>query len=532
MSGINSVVSSMVTILKNLEVQDPQASELFTVGDKLQAQVIAKEGESFLLQTAERFFRAQSDLQLNVGDKLFLLVTEQQDGRTILKLQVPAGDDRSMEQAQSKGQVQKDGEILNLTLPKTETGASIKEGQYLQGQVKAAVGDLLLVSTKDGAFTVKPAVPLPAGTEVLILVLNNPGDKGEAELQLWQVKPEMTNKGDLQTTNTPAPSNQAVSPQTANTQGLGIQNTNIQPPNTQSLNTQAANIQNLNNQRGNPQMVNTQQTNTQGVYYQDTNYQATNIQLSNPQANDLQEIITSSQPMMAKMMMENGSEFLPGSILMATVKDKADQHYLIEIGDKKYFLESDTELPVGGKLQLMAKETVGNKVSLQKYQPQQGKHDQPIDKIRALVAKYGLQGEKEVSQLAERLAQLPVDPQTGVRYLLDPHLATAVIIPPTQQELENTKIEIKEYKDSQSGQRVWEVSFDVNLAILGSIEVVLKLIDSKIYTRIWAEEPSTEALLREKQKEMEGLSTMLEIVSATMGPLIPREPAENIDLKV
>lgn len=486
MTGINMVINSLFTMLQNLEVNDPKSSELFTVGDKLQAQVIAREGDSFLLQSGSRLFRAQSELNLVAGEKLLLLVTEQKDGRTTLKLQVQEGYNRP-EHDRSTGQLLKDSGILDLTINRSDIGSNIKGGQYLQAQVKVASGDLMLINTKEGAFTIKLTNPLPAGTEITMSALNNSGENGEVEVQLWQMTSNLTNSSvEGKTTILNADSHIA-----------DTQSSKVLQPVAPNLDLQAADTQNIHTQ-----------------------------------VNDSQASIVLGKPIMAKLILESGAGFLPGTIFTATVKDKATQYYRIEIEGKQYFVESDSELPLGEKLQLITKETVDNKIKLQYLPPQQNKQDHPIEKVRALVAKYGFQGEKELYQLAEKLAQLPVDPQTGVRYLLDPHLATAVIIPAPQKDLENTKIEIKEYQESQRGQRVWELSLDLNLAQLGSLEIVLKLIDNKIYTRIWAKEPSTEALLREKQRELSQISTILEIVPVAAGPLIPKEPAENIDLKV
>lgn len=533
MSGIDIVVNSLISTRKNLEVQDARTSEHFSVGDKLEAQVIAKEGDSFLLQWAKGLFQAQSDLELTVGEKLFLLVTEQKDGCTFLKMQLPESYEEYQQGKKGKNgdQVQKDSGLANLSLIKPDA-KNIKGGQYLQGRVQASTEDLLLVNTREGVLTVKSANPLAVGTELILLVLENPTDEGEAQIQLWPQSTEGTNKPEIakMTQQTGTQTNNLSNLYNDKVEIINNRTGDLQTPNAQGSSPQALGNQ-IRDSQSTPitisQTANTQAQEPQAVNIQSINAENINTQMINPHST-----LSLGNSIMAKLLLEGGGGLLPGSIVTVTVKDKAGQYYLIEIEGKEYFLESDTELLVGGKLQLMTKETVGNRISLQRPLPQQGRHDQPIEKIKPLAARYGFQGEKEISQLVEKLAQLPVEPQTAVRYLLDPHLATAVIIPAPQKELEETKIEVKKYKESCNGQKVWEVSLDLDFAQLGSMEIVLKLIDGKIYTRLWAKEPSTELLLRERQKELTALSTVIEIVAAQAGPLIPREPTENIDLKV
>jgi len=187
---------------------------------------------------------------------------------------------------------------------------------------------------------------------------------------------------------------------------------------------------------------------------------------------------------------------------------------------------------VGDKLQLLARKIEGNKIILQQTMTEKQEHRPLQEQIRQLAAKYGFTSEKELSQLAEKLSRLPVDEKTGVRYLLDPNLHTAVIIPATQSEEHNTRIEVEEYRQVPGNQRIYEVNLDVKLAQLGSVEISLKMVEGRIYGRIWAENPATEALLWERYNELKEVAELLDIVPAAAGPLIPKDYDEIIDLKV
>lgn len=231
-------------------------------------------------------------------------------------------------------------------------------------------------------------------------------------------------------------------------------------------------------------------------------------------------------------------QFILGQRLEALVLSKEGDDYLLQSGAKLFRAKSDLTLPVGAKLFLYVSEQTDNRTLLKIELPAKNEmpnlieQEQVLERVRLLAAKYGFMGEKEIGQLAEQLAKLPVDEKTGVRYLLDPHLATAVIITDQLRPNHQAKIEIEQYKQVAGNQRVWEVNLDVNLTQLGSVEIIIKMIDGRIYARIWAEQAETEALLRARQGDLDLQIFLVEIVPVTVGPLIPRETKENIDMRV
>lgn len=432
MQGINSLLSNLASVLQNMEIQDPGLSRQFNLGQRLEAMVLSREGNDYLLQSGARLFHAQSDLKLPVGEKLFLYVSEQKDGRTFLKLEFPAT-------ATSRQVVSQ-----KLSLPKAASLTDLKPGQVIPARIESVGKGLMLVRTEHTLLTVRTTTDLPVGTDIKMQVIAKPGDTGEFELQISLAKPELSN----------SKSTEQALPQSA-------------------------------------------------------------ILREQDQQIALKE-----------------GKLLPGETFTAVVKSKSGNYYLVEAGSDSFFLEADTDLQPEERLQLLVKEEARDKVMLERTMPNSVEQEKVLERVRLLAAKYGFTGEKEITQLAEQLAKLPVDEKTGIRYLLDPHLATAVVIPGQILAKHQAKIEIEQYKQATGGQRIWEVSLDVNLAQLGQVELVLKLIDGRIYAWMWAEQPETEALLKAKQNELDLQAFLVEIVPVTAGPLIPRETEDIIDMRV
>jgi len=279
MSGINSLVNNLLQVIQNMETNDSGLGKQFTVGERLEAQVLSREGNNYLLQSGTRLFRAQSDLSFLIGERLFLLVLEQHDGQTVLKLQQPAGQELPEYGPDFYGNEAEDAAVLaktvqqNTAQPKTvgnsasgngtsansqlrpqtqdsqlqqdisasqtrqpaaniqakndNTAAqligcrpgnssntpsqgqgqsstitdrqsacqifnlfkspgklTIKTGEAVPAQVEALAEGLMLIRTGQGMFTVRTSEPLPAGTELYLILLTSSGEDGTADVQL------------------------------------------------------------------------------------------------------------------------------------------------------------------------------------------------------------------------------------------------------------------------------------------------------------------------------------------------------------
>ena len=158
--------------------------------------------------------------------------------------------------------------------------------------------------------------------------------------------------------------------------------------------------------------------------------------------------------------------------------------------------------------------------------------DSPENKIKQIIRKFGVTGEKEIMQIMIESARLPCDDSSAVKYLLDPHLLLALFIPGYAGSKCYQRLEIYEYKGHSENVKTSEVRFNLELDALGRIEILMKSIDSSIYTRIWAESPETQKLLEDNRETLSSICPHTRILVASEGPLFTNEAHGNIDFRI
>jgi hypothetical protein len=149
-----------------------------------------------------------------------------------------------------------------------------------------------------------------------------------------------------------------------------------------------------------------------------------------------------------------------------------------------------------------------------------------------LIERYGFRGEKDTAVIKEAVQRLPIEENTAVRYLLDPFLFTALLIPGEKKDDVYNKLEISRYKGVVIQEDVWEVCFQLQLPVLKKIEIKLKMQNESLYAQIWADTLETENVLLSRKKDLERLCTKVEIIPYNEGPLIVDNYEQNIDFMV
>lgn len=228
--------------------------------------------------------------------------------------------------------------------------------------------------------------------------------------------------------------------------------------------------------------------------------------------------------------------FKPGQVFSAVVAAQEGNLFFLQIGEKMFPVRAETSLTVGQKLKLQVLEWQGEELFVRNLPlgaddiaPGEGR-EQLIQKI---LEKYGLRGEKELQSVLDSLPKIPADEQTAVRYLLDPNLLAALLIP--QENIEASwydKIEISRYKALTGKEEIWEVVFELMLPVLGHLELKLKMFEQGLYLQIWAEAAETETLLRTRKDELAAFCSHVEIIAGAEGPLIKADLTKKIDVMV
>lgn len=220
-----------------------------------------------------------------------------------------------------------------------------------------------------------------------------------------------------------------------------------------------------------------------------------------------------------------------GQVLSARVVSAEGGLYLLQSGENTFYAKAETMLEVGAKVLL---EVLGQKdgaVLLKRLeQPAQQTEETAADPLRLLLRKYGLSTEKDFQRVMESLREVPFEKLTAARYVVDPHLLAALLLPSPAKPEEFHKFEVYGYKKSRTETDIFEVSLELELERLGHVEVSIKAIDGLIFTRIWAENEDASTFL---QKEIARLGTAgVELVPAAQGPLIVREALKEVDIRI
>lgn len=223
----------------------------------------------------------------------------------------------------------------------------------------------------------------------------------------------------------------------------------------------------------------------------------------------------------------------PGQVFTGVIVAKEGKQYWLKAGENMLPVRSENPLEVGQKIKLHVLGFRGEDLLVEKLPWTMEEEGSKKAKVLArLIEKYGSREEKELAVIKEALLKLPVEENTAVRYLLDPYLWAALLLPREKRDEGYNKLEISRYKGAVSKEDVWEVSLELQMPVLQKIEVKIKMQGGNLYTQIWADSGETVNILRNKEKDLERFCTSVEILPLEEGPLLRDNYMENINLTV
>lgn len=227
-------------------------------------------------------------------------------------------------------------------------------------------------------------------------------------------------------------------------------------------------------------------------------------------------------------------KFHAGEVMEALVLSKQGDAYLLKTGGNEFLARSEQPLQTGKLVRLLVLGSKDDTILLKNMSAQPGEEAERAsgDRTLQLIRKYGITQEKEIILVRELLNRIPCEENTAVRCLLDPYLLAALFIPGQGRDQEYQKLEISGYNSAIENKRVWEVCIDLDMPELGRLDLNVRMVESCIFLRIWAESKQTEDLLRAGRAELAAVCPQIEIVPAAHGPLFRNEPHRDIDLRV
>jgi hypothetical protein len=225
----------------------------------------------------------------------------------------------------------------------------------------------------------------------------------------------------------------------------------------------------------------------------------------------------------------------PGQVFTGIVVSQvnAGKQYVLKTGENLIQVHSEKPLQIGQKIRLHVLGFEGKNLLVEKLSGTMEQEESKKAKVIArAIEKYGVKGEKEATVIKDTLRKLPIAEDTAIRYLLDPHLWAALLLPTKKGEDIYNKLEISKYSGVIIEEDFWEVNLELQLSILGKIEVKVKMQGENLYAQIWADSGETENVLQKQKKELEKFCTSVEIFPFEEGPLLITNHLDNIDLMV
>lgn len=483
MIQLYSLQQNLIPAYKNIQ-QTPITTKdnLFIIGQILDAAVLAKEGDMYLLQSGSHKFYAKSTTTLPLGDTLRFAVTEQEQGIILLKV--------------LENQVEF---TLNnhLKIIKPLSLDSIQSGQVLEAQVLGKREDVYILLKDSNVLFLETKTPLEQGDSIRIAL------QYQANKQAFfqQVK---TGMGHELFTCEQSPKELPVG---------------------QCFNAVVTHGQN-------------------GLYHLKIEEDIFIIKSANPLEvgqtlnvnvlkRDGNNLILQKEPekMFITDKMNINNEFTPGQVNKFIIEARYGSFYLLKKEQDFILVSSDLPLEIGEEVELM----VSGKSSLVLHQkidlsfPETSKED---EQIKQLIKSFGVFKEKEFVELKESIGKIPVDQKTAIRYLLDTHLFTAILFPHTLEKRQYDRMEITQHKSDLDKQNIWEIFFDLEMGSLGHLEIKMKLYESNLFIQIWAESKDTESLLKDNYHIFTKEFPYVEIIPHYQGPLVLKNHLESLDLKV
>lgn len=223
-----------------------------------------------------------------------------------------------------------------------------------------------------------------------------------------------------------------------------------------------------------------------------------------------------------------------GQKITVQVIAREGELYLLRLGSASFLAKADAALAIEEWVDLVVEGSRDNIVLLKKTTVESRKPDDNIadNPLRIILEKYGVTGEQDMNKLQSLANSLPLHENTVVRCLLDPNLAAMLLLPEPTKQGYYQKVEIRRHPGNNvRPEDYWEVIIALEPENLGRLEINVLLTPRGLSARIWAREESTEEMLRERCRELDGFC-VTEIIPSADRPLLSGDEHEFIDVSI
>jgi hypothetical protein len=219
-----------------------------------------------------------------------------------------------------------------------------------------------------------------------------------------------------------------------------------------------------------------------------------------------------------------------GEKLNLTVMGKTGDGYIVKSGNDLLLLNMQDQLTRGEQVCFVVLSDSRKQSVLKRISQGPEKPMDDAEKAQQVLRRFGIAGSRDMQTVQAQARKIPGEQTTALRYLLDPNLLAAMLMPEQTRPVYQ-RVEVTQYQGGAGREDSYEIALCLDLEHLGHLEISLRWTQGMMTTRIWADSVETETELTQRKEEIEALGMYLEIVPFSLGPLVERDYSVTLDMK-
>lgn len=244
---------------------------------------------------------------------------------------------------------------------------------------------------------------------------------------------------------------------------------------------------------------------------------------------------SAKEPVLATVVRELSGQTGPffhhvGEKLNLTVMGKIGNGYIVKSGTDLLLINIQDQLTRGEQALFVVLSDSKKQSVLKRISQGPEKPMDDAEKTQQVLRRFGVAGARDMQTVQAHARKIPGEQTAALRYLLDPNLLAAVLMPEQARQVYQ-RVEVTQYQGGVGREESYEIALCLDLEYLGHLEISIRWTQGMITTRIWADSAETEMDLARRKEEMEALGMYLEVVPFPMGPLVERDYSVTLDMK-
>jgi flagellar hook-length control protein FliK len=221
-----------------------------------------------------------------------------------------------------------------------------------------------------------------------------------------------------------------------------------------------------------------------------------------------------------------------GEKLNLLVTGKHGEGYVMKYGNEWLLIHIHEDLKKGEQIAFVVLSDSKKQSILKRIAQGPEKPMDETEKAQQVLRRFGVNGSRDMQAIQVQASKIPGEQTTALRYLLDPNLMAALLLPEQARQQVYQRVEVTQYQGGIQREESYEIALCLDMEHLGHLEVSLRWTGGSMFTRIWADSVETELDLTRNKEAIEALGMYLEVIPFAMGPLVERDYSVTLDMKV